>query len=637
MVLTRAQRAQTMGDEQPPGPTLKASMLKAPARRGRAKKSEPEPEVQESTRAAPKAAATKTPALKNSVLKSSTSKVVSSRTPAPTRAAAPKITKSATAKSGLRKASVDKQIALSKSETTRPSRTTKPPIPSQKIKRVEDVEEEQEAELRAVRHEKGTPEKKGNDNNSLVSQPATQDVNEKENAMVLDDAHEPFTASVMKSASKLPRLTVPSQLVSAFATSSILSPFKSLGSPRKPPVSTALFNTPAKALPPSQAIPVIDLGSPKRPASTSETPGISASPKRPGMMGASTSHEEAPVYEPMAYSVSPKRTAAESESVFNEQASPKRLKTAISMPALNFGSPQRPTSSSTAISTSNVKSSLRSPVKHIGLSPKKSVTFRHPDPPTPAPVEVAPRPEGVLDGLVFYLDLYNQLGVDSRHLFAPLVEQLGGEWIPEWTSNAMPVTHVLFMNGELRTLEKVIASNAEVHVVNISWLLDCERENLRLDEKEFRYAVDLARVPGLHTPKPIKSMQNTPMVSRTPAAPPPDAFETPAPLRQPLGLSSGFVIKTPAYLASKTPGPPPSVGMGSVPEEDKENVSPGTDNSPLQQKTCPPKQLGRSMFSAASLGSPLKNRLLFGRRKSAEFAPTIGSPLRKGFGKGFGN
>jgi hypothetical protein len=156
---------------------------------------------------------------------------------------------------------------------------------------------------------------------------------------------------------------------------------------------------------------------------------------------------------------------------------------------------------------------------------------------------------------------------------------------------------------------------------------------LRLDEKDFRYAVDLARVPGLHTPKPMKSVQNTPMVSRTPAAPPPEAAETPAPQRQPLGLFSGFVIKTPAYLASKTPGPPPSVGVGPIPEEDKENVSPGTDNSPLQQKTCPPKQLGKSMFAKESAGSPLKNRLLFGRRKSADFMPKISSPLRNGFGR----
>jgi hypothetical protein len=121
------------------------------------------------------------------------------------------------------------------------------------------------------------------------------------------------------------------------------------------------------------------------------------------------------------------------------------------------------------------KSSLRSPAKKPGFSPKKSVTFRHPDPPTPAPVEVVEavqRPPGVLDGLVFFLDLVNQQGTDSNYLFAPLVEEMGGECVVQWTSNALPVTHVAFMNGDVRTLEKVVASNGEVQCVNISWLLE---------------------------------------------------------------------------------------------------------------------------------------------------------------------
>jgi hypothetical protein len=125
------------------------------------------------------------------------------------------------------------------------------------------------------------------------------------------------------------------------------------------------------------------------------------------------------------------------------------------------------------------------------------------------------------------------------------------------------------------------------------------------------------------------------MISRTPAAPPPnfDAFapSTPGPTREPLGLSSSLVIKTPAYLASKaTPGPPPSVGMGPILEEDKENVSPVSENTPLAQKTCPPKQLNKSIFLLDEAVTPFKNRLLLARRKSAEFAPKIGSPLRRG-------
>jgi len=111
-------------------------------------------------------------------------------------------------------------------------------------------------------------------------------------------------------------------------------------------------------------------------------------------------------------------------------------------------------------------------------------------------------------------------------------------------------------------------------------------------------------------------------------------METPLPAREPLGVSSGFVIKTPAYLASKsTPAPPPSVGIGPIPEEDKENVSPTSEApTPLHQKTCPPKQLNRSIFLLDDAATPFKQRLLLARRKSVEFVPKIGSPLRRGFG-----
>jgi hypothetical protein len=161
----------------------------------------------------------------------------------------------------------------------------------------------------------------------------------------------------------------------------------------------------------------------------------------------------------------------------------------------------------------------------------------------------------------------------------------------------------------------------------------CERENLHLSEKEFKYAIDLTRIPGLLTPKPMKSynVSATPIPSRTPAAPPPSQpqFAPTTPAREPLGLSYGLVIKTPAYLASKTPA---SVGMGSVPEDDKENVSPQSENTPLMHKTCPPKQLNKSIFILDEAATPFRNRLLLARRKSAEFAPKIGSPLRKGLG-----
>lgn len=66
--------------------------------------------------------------------------------------------------------------------------------------------------------------------------------------------------------------------------------------------------------------------------------------------------------------------------------------------------------------------------------------------------------------------------------------------------------------------------------------------------------------------------------------------------------------------------------------EDKENVSPESANTPLMQKTCPPKQMNKSIFALDGAVTPFHNRLLLARRKSADFVPKIGSPLRTGLG-----
>ncbi|RDI84914.1 hypothetical protein Vi05172_g5050 [Venturia inaequalis] len=295
----------------------------------------------------------------------------------------------------------------------------------------------------------------------------------------------------------------------------------------------------------------------------------------------------------------------------------KRLRTSFSMPVLDLGVPKQVASNRSGSPISPVKSSMRSPEKH--RSPKKVSWHQSPRPQPVVEEEPPEKTTGPLDGLVFFLDVNNTEGVDANKLFAPLIEQLGGEVVPDWTSNSMGVTHVVFMNGEMRTLEKIVATNGQVHCVNISWVLDCERENTRLNEKEFKYAIDLTRIPGLITPKTSHTYNSlaTPVPSRTPAAPPPSQrhfdFAPSTPAREPLGL----MIRTPGYFKPKTPA---SVGMGSVDPvdwDDKENVSPES-TSPLLQKTCPPKQVNKSLFGFDEAVTPFENRLLFARRKSVE-------------------
>lgn len=117
-----------------------------------------------------------------------------------------------------------------------------------------------------------------------------------------------------------------------------------------------------------------------------------------------------------------------------------------------------------------MKSSMRSPEKQ--RSPKKVSWHQSPRPQPAVEEESVEKTARPLEGLVFFLDVNNTEGVDSNKLFAPLIEQLGGEVVPDWTSNSMGVTHVVFMNGEMRTLEKIVATNSQVHCVNISWVLE---------------------------------------------------------------------------------------------------------------------------------------------------------------------
>ena len=83
-----------------------------------------------------------------------------------------------------------------------------------------------------------------------------------------------------------------------------------------------------------------------------------------------------------------------------------------------------------------------------------------------------PREPGILDGCVFFLDVNSLTGSNQNGLFAGLIEELGGQCVQAWSHNNMGITHVLFMNGEMRTLEKVRASNGDVFCVSLGWLLE---------------------------------------------------------------------------------------------------------------------------------------------------------------------
>jgi len=384
-----------------------------------------------------------------------------------------------------------------------------------------------------------------------------------------------------------------SATVNPLRSSALVSPEKSLGSPRKPPVAAKLLSSPAKTR----------TCSPSR-TSTTDFMTKAASPRQPHF-------PTRPTLRPVA-----------SESQLS-----------ASKPL--FGPPapsNRPSTSAGPMSPA--KPSL----KVAGApSPKKSVTFhdhrtpgQSPQPQQLAPVALAipptPRPS-ILAGLVFYVDVLDRNGGDARSLFVPLLLDLGARVVPHWASNVDPVTHVLFKDGDLMTLEKVVASNGAVKAVNIGWVLDCEKEGRKMDEAG--YLIDLPNVPGLCTPGKL-SVCTTPRVARGMSAEGvKEGYATPIPA-EPLReiefpTIAGLRIKTPSFNASMgvassvmTPFVPGAgMGMGG---EDKENVSPTQTEmmeTPLHQKSCPAKQANKPLFLIDSAATPMK-KLVFGNQKRRE-------------------
>ncbi|TID23055.1 brct domain-containing protein [Venturia nashicola] len=744
MVLTRAQRAQAK--DMPPASPPKSSLLKAPVRRGRPKKTQDDPATDAAPKVAvqktaPKEVAPKAAPLKSSVSKASTTsaRIATTKASAATirTTAAPKekgekdetkspkhsIAKKAKTKTGAPKTEDEtmekkapkgtsvkkatkstgpKTLAI-KTASLKASTTRKPAVPKKAMKTLKaekpaDPAEDEEDELAMDEKQVEVQDFATTQEKKEISITLHRD------AVREEPPEDTMAASSLKTPSKIPLSALAIAQPAPMKLPS-LSPNKIPGSVRKPVVSSVLFASPVKLKAVIEHEPT-DLGSPKRPNAVEETVGLAKSPVRPNVTSEqpvgqdSTTAEAAagisrtPVrpaptpgrpyisqsvakpethamisQTPVRPNIAMKRSVlSQSASIPEKQAGisqtpirpnasmgqnifkqslaqsvrapdftqstnkrtavpfsdsvlvpAKRLRTSFSMPVFDLGVPKLASSNRPGSPPSPVKSSMRSPEKQ--RSPKKVSWHQSPLPQRVMQDEPPEKITGPLDGLVFFLDVNNVEGVDSNELFAPVIEQLGGYVVPDWTSNSMGVTHVVFMNGEMRTLEKIVATNGQVHCVNISWVLDCEREHTHLNEKEFKYAIDLTRIPGLITPKTSQTYNSlaTPIPSRTPAAPPPSQrhfdFAPTTPAREPLGL----MIRTPGYFKPKTPA---SVGMGSVDPvdwDDKENVSPEA-TSPLLQKTCPPKQQNKSLFGFDEAVTPFKNRFLLARRRSVDGA-----------------
>ncbi|KAL1959677.1 hypothetical protein VTO42DRAFT_1263 [Malbranchea cinnamomea] len=130
----------------------------------------------------------------------------------------------------------------------------------------------------------------------------------------------------------------------------------------------------------------------------------------------------------------------------------------------------------------------------------------HPSPPKSAKKTVTSQ---VLQGAVVYTDVHTSEGADASGIFIELLTQMGARCVKSWNWNPraslspvdgsepretkIGITHVVFKDGGVRTLEKVREANGVVKCVGVGWVLDCERANRWLDEAD--YAVDLSMIP----------------------------------------------------------------------------------------------------------------------------------------------
>ncbi|KAI0109113.1 hypothetical protein GGR51DRAFT_106993 [Nemania sp. FL0031] len=283
----------------------------------------------------------------------------------------------------------------------------------------------------------------------------------------------------------------------------------------------------------------------------------------------------------------------------------------------------------------------------------------------------------VLRGAIVFVDVHTTEGADAGRIFVDLLVQMGARCVKSWPWNPISptggepdvskvgITHVVFKDGGKRTLEKVVESKGAVQCVGVSWVLDCEKENRWLDEKDYRVDTSLVPRGGQNRrksmePKAIANVNGTlvtPMkvnsgLSREPQTVPNnymsrrdstiwmrspsehDEEDEDAP-SEPSEMdweTTNALILTPV---PQTPAPEMVARFAmnispSTPTTSSFNPSAG--HNQLLMQTCPPKPSGLINLGQGLVNSyqdPVQVRLMAARRKSMQFAPEVSSPLKK--------
>ncbi|KAI1103445.1 hypothetical protein F4804DRAFT_310132 [Jackrogersella minutella] len=280
----------------------------------------------------------------------------------------------------------------------------------------------------------------------------------------------------------------------------------------------------------------------------------------------------------------------------------------------------------------------------------------------------------LLRGAVVFVDVHTSDGADASTVFIELLTQMGARCVKSWPwnptsptnsdgSSRVGITHVVYKDGGKRTLEKVRETGGVVQCVGVGWVLDCERENMWLDEAP--YYVDTSVVPrGGHNrrksmePKALANFNGTLVAPVTPMksltgpsrecqtvpnnhisrrdstawmhSPSDHDEDEDAPGEHDWDREIGMLTPVP-----KTPAPEAvkRFAMDVTPDtpstENYSDYSPEKDQ--LLMRTCPPKRyadLGGGLLKQEK-DQGILMRLMAARRKSLQFAPKIASPLSK--------
>ncbi|KGO71723.1 hypothetical protein PITC_027360 [Penicillium italicum] len=278
-----------------------------------------------------------------------------------------------------------------------------------------------------------------------------------------------------------------------------------------------------------------------------------------------------------------------------------------------------------------------------------------------------------LHGAVVHVDVHTTEGEDASGIFVELLQQMGARCVKSWSWNPrsslspddgvepkdmrVGITHVVYKDGGLRTLEKVKKAAGLVKCVGVGWVLDCERENQWLDETP--YAVDSSIIPRggakrrkSMEPRALSNVNGT--LVRISESPAPSAGGRRSGVNP--GAVEGFRKITPPTHQQLMPSTPPrqsSTDNYQFPATpgynfanlDAIGMSPATpgflgNRSKLVQQSCPPKQSNRGLFPSAKPASIILDdgqdeesrrkrrfRMEAARRKSLVYKPAVASPL----------